>query len=369
MRAPVVTVVNAVDPVLRGTAAANLVCEVPGAVVVGHELLPEGLRRVVWDGSGVREDEVLVLEHACLSCAVREDVLPTLERVLATAPPAVVLTPPVAAEPVPVLRALLQTRFARGVRVGPVVTVLDAEAAVEDLLGSDLLDERGLALTAEDRRAVGEALAHQIEVADLLLTASTPLPQVDALLEHLAPRGARRALLHEAGVLAEAVEAGAGGRTLQRRHDALLQRGDNRRLPAHVPDERDGVWTLDLRTWRPLHPGRLLERVEELGAGRLRGRGALWLPTRPDVVVAWDGAGGQLSIGDIGSWSAPRVGRHAGRPETRLLLTGMEEDRERLTKVFEDVQMTDAELAQGLGRWAGRDDGFEDWLGPLEGVA
>ena len=34
-----------------------------------------------------------------------------------------------------------------------------------------------------------------------------------------------------------------------------------------------GVWTLDLPSPLPLHPKRLAEHLEQLGTGRLRGRG------------------------------------------------------------------------------------------------
>jgi hypothetical protein len=38
------------------------------------------LRRVVVDAYGLVEDETVPLEHACPSCAVREDALPAIAR-------------------------------------------------------------------------------------------------------------------------------------------------------------------------------------------------------------------------------------------------------------------------------------------------
>ena len=48
-----------------------------------------------------------------------------------------------------------------------------------------------------------------------------------------------------------------------------------------------------------------------------RARGCFWLPTRPTEICGWEGAGGQVSIGPVGFWSA----REARL--TRLVLTGL----------------------------------------------
>ncbi|NED95650.1 cobalamin biosynthesis protein CobW [Phytoactinopolyspora alkaliphila] len=42
-------------------------------------------------------------------------------------------------------------------------------------------------------------------------------------------------------------------------------------------------------------PGRLMRSIEQLGTGRVRARGRFWLPTRPQTLCLWDGAGGQSS--------------------------------------------------------------------------
>nr|WP_276611940.1 GTP-binding protein [Kineococcus vitellinus] len=121
---------------------------------------------------------------------------------------------------------------------------------------------------------------------------------------------------------------------------------------------------------RTLHPGRLLERVEDLGAGRLRARGTFRLTSRPSTLCAWDGAGGQLSIGEIGAW-------YPGERGTHLVLTGTEpEERERVRGAFRDVLATREEeaaaheevleaLLAGAGA-PGGEDGFEPWLGPRD---
>ncbi|MGL4744454.1 MAG: cobalamin biosynthesis protein CobW, partial [Dermatophilaceae bacterium] len=63
-------------------ATIGLQFDLPNAVVVRHELDSAAghLVRTISDLTGVLEREVVTLEHACLSCAVREDVIPTLDR-------------------------------------------------------------------------------------------------------------------------------------------------------------------------------------------------------------------------------------------------------------------------------------------------
>lgn len=349
---PVITVCS-VDAILRETAAGGILCDVPDAVVVRHDLLADRgqLRRVVYDRSGLVEDVLVPLQHPCLTCALREDIVPTVTRLAARCPGAIVLALPVTAEPRPVVRALASAS-PHGIAVAGVLSVFDGATAQWDLLGDDLLDERGLAFGADDRRSVGEALVHQIEYADTLLTPHALPEQTAILLDHLVAGPVPRMLLHSVD----------GRRLLAQRRDTVEDmRGDLRAVTATGAPGRAGVWTLDLQSWRPVHPDRLRAHIERLGAGALRGRGHLWLPTRPDVICGWDGAGGQLSVGNIGAWHGPA--------STRLVITGIDRDPADVLDAFDAVLMTDAELGRDLARWDGREDGFDAWLGQRRNVA
>ncbi|GAB2686958.1 CobW family GTP-binding protein [Thalassiella azotivora] len=364
-----VTILSTTDPVLRDGTAFSVLADAPDTVSVRHDLsTSEGagtLRRVVSDARGVIEDVTLPLEHSCLSCALREDVLPTLVRLADDGRWShALLALPVGSEPLPVVRGLsggdVAGRPVRdAVRLAGSVCVLDGDTLEHDLLDDDLLVERGLEHGPDDRRAVGEALAHQLELAHLVLVDGTDGRSVPArpaaLLAHLvAPETTVRPGPHEvpgAAVLADRHEPGSWHRV-----DPL------RVEPTAAPDT-DGVWTLDLSTWRPLHPGRLLDRIEDLGAGRLRARGRFWLPTRPEDVAVWDGAGGQLSIGGAGPW------RGHDR-STRLVVTGVDRrTRQRVAAAFEDVVLRDDELARGRAFWMSQEDGFDDWLGTTSDAA
>ncbi|WP_162145138.1 GTP-binding protein [Kineococcus radiotolerans] len=350
-----ITVLTSVHPLQRDLATGTVFCDVPGAAVLRYDLTPDGLRRVVSDFGGVVEDVVVPLEHACAGCAQREDVLPTVAAIAAGGRwSTLVLVPPVGSDPTPLVAALCADEDLReAVAVRGVVTVVDAATLVEDLLGDALLSERGLATHDDDERAVGEALAGQLDEADLVLAAGTADDRARTLLAHLC--GPAVPVLELEGADGAQVLAPLGaGRCTGARADLLTVR----RPP--VPDT-SGVWTIELTSRGTLHPDRLLDRVEDLGAGRLRARGTFRLTSRPGTVCAWNGAGGQLSIGETGPWSP-------GGRSTHLVVTGTEPaERERVRRAFADVLATPDEEAAGHGDPG--EDGFEAWLGPRSGHA
>jgi hypothetical protein len=244
-----VIVITSMDDVLRRTAASAVLCDLPRSVVVQHDLQglasDDALRRIVYDIDGIVEEAAVPLDHACLSCALREDVVPAVVRLAQAGRwDGLVLALPVAAEPGLVLHALrgavVDGRHASSaVRPAGVLATVDLGSLVGDLFGDALLVERGLAMTTDDRRAVGEVIAHQVECADIVATGGTGgmSPQAATVLRHLVPPASTVADVHEmdlAGTL--------GGAAAVRGPD----RGDYRRAEFWSAAEGDGVWTLDL---------------------------------------------------------------------------------------------------------------------------
>lgn len=350
-----VLVVASLDRVARDSFVSGLLLDLPRGVAVSHDFDPVteggGLRRLVVDRSGIRYDDHRQLDHACLSCAVREDLVPSIAQLTGDGRwDQLVVALPVSADPHTVV-ALLHHEMELA-SCGPsvlagVVALVDPTTLVDDLFGDDLLAERGLALGAVDRRAVGEVLARQIECADLVATAVEPVGMPATLLQHLTGPVTPAVgwnLLDGAELMRSRLDR----RTFQRRTHPL-------HIPRAPARTDRGVWTLDLSSPRPFHPDRLWERIEDLGRGAFRARGHFWLPTRPDALCIWDGSGGQLSIGRAGTWGHRRA-------STRLVVTGIDPaDRTRVSATFGDVLLTDAESADASS-WAGEQDGFEPWL-------
>ena len=319
----------------RQPAALGLLLDLPDTVVVTHDLVStaagDAVRRVITDRSGVLADEATPLDHACLSCTVREDVLPTLQLLLTLGRwSTITLSLPLTASPEPVshqIQLAIGEDHLDGTRLASVVSLVDLTTLGEDLLGNDLLSERDLALDGADRRSVGEALAAQIEFADDVVTVDTGAASARTLLTHLVAPTSRLHLGWDEVVADDLAAFRHDPETARRRVGPLQVR------PSGAGDGH-GVWTVESCANQPLHPDRLLKHVEAPGSGRVRTRGHFWLAARREIACVWDGSGGQLSIGHVGPWG----NRPAG---TRIVVTGENPaGRRRIVDTFPRVVST-----------------------------
>ncbi len=358
-RVPVI-LVSGVQEEAMLSASISVQFGLPNAVAVRHTIDPERqvLHRIVSDVSGLIERQEINLAHACVSCAIREDIVPTLERLAAQQRwSSIVACLPIAAEPDQVCRVLARApRHAPHVTVAAVVTALDGATVAEDLLGGDLLVERGLATSEEDRRGVAEVASAMVEYADVVSLSQVPGPDEQALVAALARP--RIAVVTDPSLLdAAALVAGVHRHQAVEAWVAEVRRGP---LP---PLADSGVWRLDLCSDRPLHPLRFQDELAILGGGARRSRGCFWLPTRPDDICVWEGAGGQASVATARKWSREHP------PLTRITVVGLDDGHGEIGQAFRRCLLTDEELASRGPVWDESWDGLEPWLGPIEHLA
>ncbi|WP_029067951.1 GTP-binding protein [Jonesia quinghaiensis] len=355
MTPPPVILVTGTCTESMAAATMTMQWDLPGAVVVRHDIdvVKGRLYRIVSDASGVIEHVILDLEHACVSCAIREDIVPTLRRLSdARRWGAIIAHLPVGAEALQVCRvAAWDDETSRHLHISAVVTTINGPQTLDDLMGNDLLVERGVHSAEDDSRGVAETQCAMVEHADMVITVGRAGRTGEELLRALARPGVP---------LVRGIERVDTSLLMKGVHDhkaseqwiAQVRRG-------HVPTPTsDDVWTLDLNSTMPFHPERLLEHIERLGGHNFRARGCFWLPTRPEYVCAWDGAGGQLSIGTWSHWE------HA-TPLSRIVVTGTGEGRDELERAFRESLVTDVEaVSYGLA-WDTHEDGLEPWLGDI----
>ncbi|MEU4743172.1 GTP-binding protein [Actinosynnema sp. NPDC023658] len=321
----------------------------PGAVLVRHDLrdLTEGVVRRWVDG----ELTVLELAHGCVSCTLRLDLLPLLERLGGR----VVVHLDPALEPEAVCFAL----HGLDVRVEAVVTVVDRGTWLADATGDDTLAERGLSAAAADERTVAQVVVGQAEFADaIVLTGSGPADAgvLDAVLDRLSPLAPRhdRDGLDVTALLAAIPDDARRGR-LDDGFDALL-RGQPPLEPA------DGVAVVHFVERRPFHPVRLHHALDVLLDGVVRTRGRVWVASRPDNALWLESAGGGLRVGNLGPWLAavddwsevPAERRasasavwdpyYGDRSQELVVVTGSAAPEE-ITAALRDALVTDEELA------------------------
>ncbi|WP_229070254.1 GTP-binding protein [Actinoplanes sp. DH11] len=391
---------SAVDEVSRALLIAD-----ERLLAVSHDLtgIRDGLvGRTVRSASEVVEQRVVELVHGCVSCTLREDVLPTLVRLARTRPECdLLLVLPPAVEPEAVAAACSHclvdgAPVTDSVRFDSYVTVVDTGTLLDDLAGDDDLRDRDLHAADDDHRTVAGVVVHQIEFSDTVVLWSRPgtdsheLDRAGILVHRLAPwafpvplgslpaattgRGARTTDAIDGTELAALVLR--TGRHDPHRPGMLGLALEGRPIAVHDPDTA-GVSSVLFETRRPFHPERLHDALEELTGEALRGRGQLWIASQPDTALAFEFAGGTLELGSLGYWlAALPVERwmetsderrlaadldwdpYYGDRRTVLALIGLHLDPTAVTGLLRSCLLTDAELADGPAGWRTLPDPF-----------
>lgn len=352
-------VITGVSAAASDTTAMSLAFDLPDPVVMAHSFAPDGtsLIRTVSDLTGVIDRTVIDLEHACVSCAIREDVIPTLAGLAESGRwHSIIARLPQGAEAIQLCRvASYEPERLASARIAGVVNALEGCDAVDHLTGPELLAELGVHTFAGDERGTAEVASTLLEYSDVVTVAGELRPECRTLVTTLARPGIR---------LVENVAGWDGGSLLPGVHDMEAIERWVSEQPAHEMTDRchDGVWRLRLRSDRAVHPERLTEYLEPFGSGPFRTRGCFWVPTRPDTVCVWDGATGQINLGTAGSWG------HRGPRRTDLVVTGLlahGDPRDELREAFAQALCTPTELDTLPTLWRVESDGLEPWLGTL----
>ncbi|MFE5731473.1 CobW family GTP-binding protein [Streptomyces sp. NPDC056528] len=361
-----VVIVAGLHAEARKEVVDRLLRAVPGSVALHHDLssAPDGtVLRLVRDASGPVSRGETPLVNDCACCALREDLVPELERLAddgLTRLAVVELWDSV--EP----RAMAEVVAGHGgdrLSVTGVITAVDPALVLPYLANGDDLAEAGLAAAPTDQRTVGDTWARQLEYAPVLAVVDSAEADDEdrALLAQLHPTARRvpaaSADLARAAFAGFDVEAAAAAQ-----HPAC----------ALLPQEADeaGVTTFVWHRRRPFHPERLYEALEDLCCAAARSRGRFWLADRPDTLLAWDAAGGALCVESAGPWLAslpdaawemvPPVRRaaaaldwHADHGDCcqHLVFTSPGLDRDGLERLLDSCLLTDAEYASGPEEW------------------
>ncbi|MGO3796368.1 MAG: GTP-binding protein [Pauljensenia sp.] len=343
-----ISVLSTTDPLLRDVTS---LCAGDGMDVLTCDLIGDSvtLRLSRSDGSGWERE--VPLAHPCLTCSLREAVVPALAELAAQGADALLLALPVAVEPLNALPSLSDLMAPGEVlgscRLTSSVHAVDLTTAARDLLDHVPLSEHGLALFEEDERCTGEVLMMSLGYADVVLALGDDTLGSD-LVEHLRPLDTLRV---------EHLEELTPDLLLGRAHDVdeAIARVHPASTAAWGGPTTHGVWTLDLHSERPFHPGRLAGRVGELAPAGTCARGCFWLPSRPRTVCTWEVNGSAVSVGTAGDWEQ--------EPRTHLIITGIADPgvRAAVERSFAELLMTDEELRDVLA-WVGADDGLADWF-------
>ncbi|MFD5080366.1 GTP-binding protein [Streptomyces sp. NPDC058371] len=384
-----VAIVGGLHADARRAAVERLLTDVPGSVALHHDLATAAagtVVRTIRDRTGLLSAGEAPLVNDCACCALREDLVPELERLAdagLTRLAVVELWDSV--EP----KAMAEVVASSGLSLTGVITAVDPALLLPYLGNGDDLADGGLAAAATDQRTVADTFARQLEYAPVLALVDSPeaddedralLAQLhptarqvpigrgDAASRGTGPAGAGRPALAAAALAGFDVEAAAAAQ-----HPAC----------ALLPTEADasGVATLVWHRRRPFHPERLYAALENLTCAAARSRGRFWLADRPDTLLHWDAAGGALCVENAGPWLAslpdaawemvPPVRRAAAaldwHPEhgdccQHLVFTSPGLDRDGLELLLESCLLTDSEYAAGPTAWKRLPPAFDTLL-------
>ncbi|APU16254.1 MULTISPECIES: ribosome hibernation factor-recruiting GTPase MRF [Actinoalloteichus] len=359
----------------------------PTTAVIHHDLrlITQGVVRRRLRAFGADVTTAVELAHGCVSCTLREDLLPLVRRLIdGGGLSRIVLHLDPALEPEAVCWALHHVLvddrpILADVEVAGVLTVLDERSWLDDAGGDEPIAERGMAASVDDERTVAQVLVGQVEFADALVRAHQAeepwaAARTAAVLDRLAPTAPRAALsgLDVESLLAR-VPSGARRGMVDDAHGPLLR--------GQPPLDSDcGVATVLFQDRRPFHPDRLHEAIDVLLDGVIRTRGRLWLATRPGEMLWLESAGGGLRVAPAGpwlaavdaeAWAAASAERQAaaalrwdavyGDRVQEFVVITHRADPEEICAALRNALLTDVELAEGAEAWQRYEDPFGAW--------
>ncbi|MFD4554237.1 GTP-binding protein [Streptomyces sp. NPDC058469] len=369
----------------RRATVARLLSDVPGSVVLHHDLATAAagtVVRTIRDADGILSAGETPLVDDCACCALREDLVPELRRLAAAGQVRLAVVELWdSVEP----KAMAEVITSGGLTVTGVITAVDPALLLPYLGNGDDLAATGLAAAATDRRTVADTFARQLEYAPVLavLDSEEADDEDRELLGQLHPM-ARQVPIAQ-GDLAGSVRPGHGdlARAALAGFDVEAAAAAQHPACALLPVDADayGVTTLVWHRCRPFHSERLYAALEDLTCAAARSRGRFWLADKPDSLLHWDAAGGALCVESAGPWLAslpdaawelvPPVRRAAAaldwHPEhgdccQHLVFTSPGLDRDGLELLLESCLLTDTEYAAGRAAWKRLPSAFDAFL-------
>lgn len=334
------------------------------------------------------EEKMIEMSNGCICCTLREDLLREVARLAQEGRfDALLIESTGVSEPMPVAETFSFTDESGRclndlARLDTLVTVVDARNFLEDYHSTEDLQDRGLALGAEDGRTLAHLLTDQIEFANVILINKTDavsaeeLQQVQAIIRALNPKARVHLTQHSQVPLAAVLNTGLFAMSEAEQSEGWLDS-----LAGHTPEtEEYGIGSWVFRTRRPFHPRRFQDLLRAPWPGVIRAKGLFWLATRMELAgfVSQAGVlrdtrafGFFWSAVDEAEWPEDEVARAEIRAQqqgpygdrrTELVLIGRGLDTQALSDLFEAALLTGAEFAAGPRAWANLEDPFPSWL-------
>ncbi|MFN3332416.1 MAG: GTP-binding protein [Caldilinea sp.] len=320
------------------------------------------------------EEKLVQMTNGCICCTLREDLLVEVNRLAREGRFDYLLIESTGiSEPLSVAETFtfdlegFDGFLSDVAQLDTMVTVVDAHNFLRQFQESDLLADRGLAVSEEDERTITDLFVEQVEFADVLvinkcdLVDATALGQLEAFLRRLNPQA--RIVCTQHGRIDPAEILNTGRFSFEHAGRFVTWLAEPRHSPTPETEEY-GISSFVYTAERPFHPQRLYKLVNDGLPGVLRAKGFFWLASRPDDAGLWSQAGNLLTVEYAGPWGEGILDEESGEelgvgaPRQELVLIGVDLDRTALSAVLDRCLLTDQEAAQGRNRWLRLSDPF-----------
>lgn len=332
------------------------------------------------------------LAQGCLCCSLRTELIEAVERLASEGRHDYLLIEASGASAPQPLAELFTFTDERGdglcdvARLDTLVTVVDAEAFLDDWQSEDELSERQLLLEHDEQRSVSDLLAAQVEFANVIVLAKLDRVSaedarlLEALLHQLNPEA--RLVRAEHGAIPPEAVLGTEAFDFEDTEQAAGWIAALRDEPVPADGEH-GLRSFVYRARVPFHPERLWALIGDADTwqGVLRSKGFFWLASRMAVSGLWSHAGGSAACEGAGEWYAvlpesewpededdrAQIREDFAEPwgdrRQELVFLGADLDEERLRELLDGALLSAEELALGPDAWARWEDPFPDWSG------
>ena len=306
--------------------------------------------RRIFNGTDAIERGETTLEHGCLSCTVRLDLVPAVARLLKEGCGGTVIIGLPPAVPAAAAVSALNRGLKGRATISSALLACAPDALEDHIWDSHTLFESGFTPVADDERTPGEFLLGELAFADTVLLAEPDIVPAD-------PAGRRRGLhlIRELAPHADIAPAPAAVRPGLHRLAEAVARTAPGTVHACRPQDKGAsspFTTAVKHVEGPLHPGRFRQALGILAAGCCVLRGHLWVASAPDCRIAIQGIGPRVWLENVGRWTDGRPGREhtdSAPPAAATVISAVGEDLDpgEFERLLQDCELTDAELASG----------------------
>ncbi|RTE11016.1 GTP-binding protein [Paenibacillus whitsoniae] len=330
---------------------------------------------LIREGGGLsRTDEKLVeMSNGCICCTLRDDLLKEVERLaLEKRFDYILIESTGVGEPVPVAQTFTyvdeenEIDLARLTRLDCMVTVVDAYHFWQDYHTRETLKDRGQEAGSDDDRRVVQLLTEQVEFCDVLIVnkcdmvTEAELKKLQKALKGLQPRAKLIRTTHGQVNPKEILNTHLFDFEAASQSAGWIQ---ELQKEAHTPEtEEYGISSFVYTRKIPFHPERFSKWLAAWPKSVVRSKGLVWLATRNNTALSFSQAGVSKQLSPAGLWvaalSAEERFMHFGEdypksPDwdetwgdrvTKLVLIGIDMNRDEITRTLDEVLLTAEEM-------------------------